>query len=271
MHLLHGVLHANGFGHLCRVNGREGGSSTLSGKQLMDAWDALCTTLRARTISVEDVSNKLTLELRVLHPLAYGHTWYGQWGYTFGRGPYDLSEAGWTAALGAARHAPLSPLLAAIGGAGSRRKGVKGLRTALLRYSGAAQEEATVAMVMDYILQCLRDPELARPLIVASGSVSQRPGEAPIPLEAPTRVKVEGKAKAVPQAAPSAPDGLEKSAKAVVAPAQPAMQEGSRRKRCRKLSKQSQLALECGAGGALPCTICHPAFCPIPRPLSHAD
>ena len=30
-HLLHGVIHANGFGHLARVNGREGGSQQLTG------------------------------------------------------------------------------------------------------------------------------------------------------------------------------------------------------------------------------------------------
>lgn len=32
-HLLHGMVHANGFGHLARVNGREGGSRQLSGTQ----------------------------------------------------------------------------------------------------------------------------------------------------------------------------------------------------------------------------------------------
>ena len=30
-HLLHGVLHANGFGHLLRINGLEGGSVGLTG------------------------------------------------------------------------------------------------------------------------------------------------------------------------------------------------------------------------------------------------
>ena len=30
-HLLHGVLHANGFGHLLRINGLEGGSEALTG------------------------------------------------------------------------------------------------------------------------------------------------------------------------------------------------------------------------------------------------
>lgn len=31
-HLLHGVLHINGFGHLLRINGLEGGSAHLTGK-----------------------------------------------------------------------------------------------------------------------------------------------------------------------------------------------------------------------------------------------
>lgn len=33
-HLLHGVLHANGFGHLMRINGLEGGSENVTGKAL---------------------------------------------------------------------------------------------------------------------------------------------------------------------------------------------------------------------------------------------
>lgn len=74
-HLLHGVFHMNGYGHLSRVNGREGGSSKYTGTELMHVWDDLCTVLRARTVSVEDVSNKLTMELRILLPIAYGQTW----------------------------------------------------------------------------------------------------------------------------------------------------------------------------------------------------
>ena len=31
-HLMHGMLHANGCGHLMRINGREAGSRTLSGQ-----------------------------------------------------------------------------------------------------------------------------------------------------------------------------------------------------------------------------------------------
>ena len=47
-HLLHGVIHSNGYGHLLRVNGREGGSKILSGCHIMDFWDRLCKTLGAR-------------------------------------------------------------------------------------------------------------------------------------------------------------------------------------------------------------------------------
>lgn len=57
-HLLHGVIHANGYGHLLRVNGREGGSRVLSGSHIMNFWDRLCKVLGARKISVMDVSKK---------------------------------------------------------------------------------------------------------------------------------------------------------------------------------------------------------------------
>ena len=47
-HLLHGMLHANGCGHLKRINGREAGSRKLSGQQLMGIWEKICNLLRAR-------------------------------------------------------------------------------------------------------------------------------------------------------------------------------------------------------------------------------
>lgn len=51
-HLLHGMVHSNGYGHLLRINGREGGSPMLSGCDLMDFWDRLCEFLRVRYISI---------------------------------------------------------------------------------------------------------------------------------------------------------------------------------------------------------------------------
>lgn len=47
-HILHGVIHSNGFGHLLRVNGREGGSNTITGSQVMGFWDRICTFLTVR-------------------------------------------------------------------------------------------------------------------------------------------------------------------------------------------------------------------------------
>ncbi|KAK8275178.1 hypothetical protein V6Z11_D10G121300 [Gossypium hirsutum] len=74
-HLLHGVIHSNGYGHLLRVNGREGGSRVLSGCHIMDFWDRLCKTLGVRKVSVTDVSKKYGLEYRLLHAITKGHPW----------------------------------------------------------------------------------------------------------------------------------------------------------------------------------------------------
>lgn len=46
-HAMHGVFHSNGFGHLLCVNGVETGSD-LTGHQIMDFWDRLCSGLQAR-------------------------------------------------------------------------------------------------------------------------------------------------------------------------------------------------------------------------------
>jgi hypothetical protein len=46
-----------------------------AGKQLLTVWDKLCVLLRARAVSVEDVSNKSGMLLRVLHTAAFGTTW----------------------------------------------------------------------------------------------------------------------------------------------------------------------------------------------------
>lgn len=48
-HVMHGVLHSNGFGHLLCVNGLENGSD-LAGYQIVEFWDRLCTGLRVRLV-----------------------------------------------------------------------------------------------------------------------------------------------------------------------------------------------------------------------------
>ncbi|XP_042503063.1 PHD finger protein MALE MEIOCYTE DEATH 1 [Macadamia integrifolia] len=91
-HLLHGLIHCNGFGHLLCINGLEGGSKSLCGREIMDLWDRICTQLRTRKITVVDLSKKRSMDLRLLHGVAYGHPWFGRWGYKFHRGSFGVAE-----------------------------------------------------------------------------------------------------------------------------------------------------------------------------------
>ncbi|KAK4275005.1 hypothetical protein QN277_018151 [Acacia crassicarpa] len=98
-HLLHGMIHSNGYGHLLCINGIEGGSKFLSGREIMDLWDRICTILRTRKIAVEDTSRKRSMDLRLLHGVAYGHSWFGRWGYRFCRGSFGVTEHNYNAAI----------------------------------------------------------------------------------------------------------------------------------------------------------------------------
>ncbi|KAF8412025.1 hypothetical protein HHK36_004585 [Tetracentron sinense] len=115
-HLLHGVVHTNGYGHLLRVNGREGGSKFLTGCDIMDFWDRLCKTLAVsgaifplnRKVSVMDASKKYGLEYRLLHGITNGHPWYGEWGYQFGSGSFALTLDAYQKAVDTLSDIPLS-------------------------------------------------------------------------------------------------------------------------------------------------------------------
>jgi len=48
---------------------------------------------------VEDVSKKRGMDFRLLHSVAYGCTWYGRWGYFFGRGSFGNTLATWRDAV----------------------------------------------------------------------------------------------------------------------------------------------------------------------------
>ncbi|KAJ7548907.1 hypothetical protein O6H91_07G032400 [Diphasiastrum complanatum] len=110
-HILHGVLHCNGYGHLLSLNGREKGSKHASGRDLMDLWDRLCAMLRARKVSLEDTAKKRSLELRLIHSVAYGQCWFGRWGYKYGRGSFGISQQMYLKAVEAIRGMPLSVMV----------------------------------------------------------------------------------------------------------------------------------------------------------------
>ncbi|KNA19734.1 hypothetical protein SOVF_058800 [Spinacia oleracea] len=105
-HTLHGVFHCNGFGHLLCVNGLEM-SSDLTGHQVMDFWDRICTSLRARKVSLTDISQKKGMDLRLLHGLAYGGPWFSRWDYKFGRGSFGVTESMYQKSIQALQNIPL--------------------------------------------------------------------------------------------------------------------------------------------------------------------
>ncbi|KAL5995483.1 hypothetical protein ACLOJK_025545 [Asimina triloba] len=109
-HLMHAVMHSNGFGHLLCLNGMEGGSEFISGHQIMDLWNRICTGLRARKVSLSDTAKKRTMELRLIHGIGYSEPWFGRWGYQFGRGSYGVTQQTYHKAIQALRAIPLRML-----------------------------------------------------------------------------------------------------------------------------------------------------------------
>ncbi|EPS71344.1 hypothetical protein M569_03413 [Genlisea aurea] len=109
VHLLHGVIHSNGYGHLLRVNGREGGSSLLSGRQILNFWDRLCGVLGVRSKGqCNGCIEEKGLEFRLLHAVTNGHPWYGEWGYDFGAGSFGRTISDYNAAVAYLSSLPLS-------------------------------------------------------------------------------------------------------------------------------------------------------------------
>ncbi|RCV11911.1 hypothetical protein SETIT_2G224700v2 [Setaria italica] len=110
-HLLHGVVHLNGFGHLVALHGFEGGSDFIAGHQIMDLWDRMCAALNVRMVSLVDTARKGHMELRLLHGVAYGGTWFGRWGYRFGRPSYGVALPSYQQSLHALQSVPLCVLV----------------------------------------------------------------------------------------------------------------------------------------------------------------
>ena len=74
------------------------------------------------------------MELRVLHTAAFRNTWYGQWGYGFGRGGFAISRAAWRRSADAVSKAPLADILADFNGADAQLSEVIGRYTVIARH-----------------------------------------------------------------------------------------------------------------------------------------
>ncbi|KAL4420457.1 hypothetical protein ABPG75_010113 [Micractinium tetrahymenae] len=172
MHRLHGTVHSNGYGHLMRLNGREGGSKRASGRQLMQLWDDLCEMLRVRQVSTEDVSNKAGMELRVLHTAARRMTWYGQWHYGFGRGGFNMSPQQWQAAIDYVHSAPVEDVLADFDGIDATVLDI------LQRYrdteaTATNGERETLGHLLGHMLSLLSKPDPILPVFEAAAAAER--------------------------------------------------------------------------------------------------
>lgn len=151
-HLLHGVIHANGFGHLLRVNGRESGSRLLSGRHIMNFWDRLCKILGARNVSVTDVSKKYGLEFRLLHAVTNGRPWYGDWGYEFGAGSFGLTCDAYKLAVENLSLLPLSAFLS------QGRKPHTHLQDLILFYQSLSERElVNIRDLFTFLMNLIHD------------------------------------------------------------------------------------------------------------------
>ena len=178
-HLLHGVLHSNGYGHLLRLNGREGGSRGVDGKALMTFWDKLCRELHAREVTVQDVSRKHAMELRLMHTAMFGKTWYGEWGYSFHRGSFGVTETGWKEAVETLNSATVGEVLAELE---HFRLASSAFRKVMAKHVDGRSRKVTLASVLR-LLNEMRKKELMIAHGHSSGSSS---GPAPTPTAATT-------------------------------------------------------------------------------------
>ncbi|KFK45086.1 hypothetical protein AALP_AA1G341900 [Arabis alpina] len=151
-HLLHGVIHSNGFAHLLSVNGREGGSGFLTGRDIMDFWDRLCSSLAVRKSSVMDVSRKYGMDYRLLHGMTNGCSWYNEWGYEFKSGSYALTREAYQSAVNTLSAIPLSEFLFQ-----GRRPRTQLHSTIAFYQSLSCSELVTVRDLFSFLLQLIRE------------------------------------------------------------------------------------------------------------------
>ncbi|CAO2827420.1 unnamed protein product [Amaranthus hypochondriacus] len=171
-HLLHGVVHANGYGHLLRVNGREGGSRVLSGTDIMGFWDRLCKYLGVRKISVMDVSKKYGLEYRLIHAITKGHPWYGNWGYEFGFGSFALTQDAYIEAVETLSSTPLSCFIS------QGRKPRTHIQDLIFFYQSLSERElVNVRDLFNFIMSLLHDVQ--KPSVVSEDTFKRRRSCAP--------------------------------------------------------------------------------------------
>lgn len=68
-----------------------------------------------RKVSLNDISEKRGMELRLIHGVAYKESWFGRWGYKFGRGSFCITHQMYNKAIEALQSLPLCLLIHHLG------------------------------------------------------------------------------------------------------------------------------------------------------------
>ncbi|KAJ0546888.1 putative chromatin regulator PHD family [Helianthus annuus] len=101
--------------HSSIVMGKSEMGSDLAGHRVLEFWNRLCICLQARKVSLIDLAKQKNMDLRLIHGAAYGQSWFGNWGYQFGRGSFGVTQQMYQKSLEALQNIPLCILAHHIG------------------------------------------------------------------------------------------------------------------------------------------------------------
>lgn len=124
-----------------------------------------------REVTVIDFSKKHEMEYRLLHTVANGHPWYGEWGYQFGGGSFALTSEAYHNSIEDISYIPLSFFFSH---ARSTRTPLQ--NTIALYWSLSDCQILTVRDLFCFVMQLLQDVHACG--VQSTGNTAQKISEA---------------------------------------------------------------------------------------------
>ncbi|KAL8218546.1 hypothetical protein R6Q57_021919 [Mikania cordata] len=169
--VLHGLIHCNGFGHLICINKLDlGSSNSLTETDVMNFWDSICNSLKTRKVSVADVKLERSMEMRLIHGVAFKNSWFGNWGYKFGNGSFGVTEEKYRGAVQFLSELAIDKIIDDFKSNRDRKK----LKRMICKYQDLSETQLNS---MSDLLQCLleykKTIEIERQMLSPSRKVSK--------------------------------------------------------------------------------------------------
>ncbi|XP_076914230.1 PHD finger protein At2g01810-like [Bidens hawaiensis] len=170
-YILHGLIHCNGFGHLISVNKLDLGSLVcLTESNVMSFWNSICSSLKTRKVSVADVKLDRSIELRLIHGVAFKNSWFGNWGYNFGNGIYGVTEEKYKGAVRFLAELNLDKIINDFKNTRIRNK----FRQIILKYEEFSESRlSTLSELLQCMLEFKQTQEIERVKLSPSRKVSK--------------------------------------------------------------------------------------------------